>query len=137
VKLSTGVGTEPSRVLVFGGCLRLSLGIERSIPEFDGLLRIVDNAAGRSTPIVKTGQRRYLEDYLQRMGVGCRVARDTASYRNVYRSIPRGTRGKDEDQRLYLKWRVQELLSVQDIHCGCKVSRSRLQEPCAKERTKV
>jgi hypothetical protein len=90
-------------VLLFGGCLRLSLGIERSILEFDGLLRIVDNATGRSTPIVKTGQRRYLEDYLQRMGVGCRVARDTARYLDAYRRIPRGTRVKDEDQRLYLK----------------------------------
>jgi hypothetical protein len=43
------------------------------------------------------------------------------SYLSVYRSIPRGTRGKDEDQRLYLKRRVQELLRMQDLHCGCKI----------------
>jgi hypothetical protein len=28
---------------------------------------------------------------------------------------------------------VQELLRVKDIHCGCKVSRSRVQEPGRKE----
>jgi hypothetical protein len=44
-----------------------------------------------------------------------RVPRDTARYLSVYRSIPRETRGKDEDQRLYLKRRVQELLRVQII----------------------
>jgi hypothetical protein len=43
-------GSEASRMLLFGGSLWLSLGIERSIPEFDGLLRIGDNAAGRTTP---------------------------------------------------------------------------------------
>jgi hypothetical protein len=43
------------------------------------------------------------------------VPRDTARYLSVYRSIPRETRGKDEDQRLYLKRWVQELLRVQSI----------------------
>jgi hypothetical protein len=31
------------------------------------------------------------------------VPRDTGRYLSVYRNIPREARGKDEDQRLYLK----------------------------------
>jgi hypothetical protein len=58
------------------------------------------------------------------------VSRDTARYLSVYRSIPSEMRGKDEDLRLYLNRRVQELLRLHDIHYGSKVSRSRVQESC-------
>jgi hypothetical protein len=56
------------------------------------------------------------------------VSRDTARYLSVYRSIPRGTRGKDEDQRLYLKRRA---------HAPCGKERVVKSEPKSEPKSEV